>query len=277
MRYSNLHTHTVFSDGKNTMEENIRAAVEKNMLSLGFSDHSHTPCDLSYCMGKERYGEYLRELERWKKEAPLPIYAGLELDADSEDDLSPYDYIIASVHYLKVKGVCYPVDHEPWMQRDCIRDGFGGDTLAMLRCYYETLGDHVARVKPTFVGHFDLPAKFSAMPEEADAYRTLLTDAMQEILKLCPYIELNTGAMAKGIRKTPYPAPWLLDTVRDHGGRIVLSSDSHRAEHLTYWFDEAAELLKTHGIHQIYVFNGTGLDPVELEALRSNFAKSNLE
>lgn len=264
MRYSNLHTHTLFSDGKDTAEAYVRAAVEKNMLSLGFSDHSHTPCDLSYCMTKDRYGDYLRTLERLKREAPLPVYAGLELDADSRDDLSPYDFFIASVHYIKVKGACYPVDHEPWMQADCIREGFGGDVFAMVRAYFDTLGDHVARVRPTFVGHFDLPLKFSALPEELDAYRELAKGAMKEILKLCPYIELNTGAMSKGYRKTPYPAPWLLDTVRENGGRVVLSSDAHRPEHLTFWFDEAAALLKEHGIRQIHVFNGTGFDAAEI-------------
>ena len=52
MRYSNLHTHTSFSDGKADMDAFIREAQEKNMLSIGFSDHSYTPCDLTYCMKK---------------------------------------------------------------------------------------------------------------------------------------------------------------------------------------------------------------------------------
>ena len=63
MRYTNLHTHTTFSDGAHTIAENIASAVEKNMLSLGFSDHSFTPKDPLYCMRKERYGEYIDALE----------------------------------------------------------------------------------------------------------------------------------------------------------------------------------------------------------------------
>ena len=34
MRYSNLHTHSTFSDGKHTMEENVLSAIEKEREML---------------------------------------------------------------------------------------------------------------------------------------------------------------------------------------------------------------------------------------------------
>ena len=67
MRYVNLHNHTVYSDGINTMEENVLTALEKGMYALGFSDHSYTPCDESYCMKPEDYHPYLQELADLKK------------------------------------------------------------------------------------------------------------------------------------------------------------------------------------------------------------------
>ena len=42
MRYSNLHTHSTYSDGKYSLEENVLSAIEKQMRSIGFSDHSFT-------------------------------------------------------------------------------------------------------------------------------------------------------------------------------------------------------------------------------------------
>lgn len=260
MRYSNLHTHTVFSDGKHTMEENIGAAVEKNMLSLGFSDHSLTPVDSEYCLQRDTCDAYLQSIRALNETSSIPVYAGLELDAYSNDDVSAFDYIIASVHYLHRNGQLYPLDHNPQLLDKCIREAFGGDALNMVRCYCDTLGDHVAKVSPTFVGHFDLPAKFSTMPETDDRYQVIMADALKEIIKICPYIELNTGAISRGWRKTPYPADFLLEVVRDNGGRIVLGSDSHSKDHLTCWFDEAVALLKAHGIDCIHVFNGTGFD-----------------
>ena len=40
MTLQNLHTHTVFSDGKNTPEEMVLGAVRAGCTSLGFSEHS---------------------------------------------------------------------------------------------------------------------------------------------------------------------------------------------------------------------------------------------
>ena len=36
MRFSNLHTHTVFSDGAHTMRENVESAIQNNMLAAGY-------------------------------------------------------------------------------------------------------------------------------------------------------------------------------------------------------------------------------------------------
>ena len=260
MRYSNLHTHTVFSDGRHTMEENIAAAIEKNMLSLGFSDHSLTPVDSCYCIQRHAYGTYLQTIRRLNETSGIPVYAGLELDAYSEDDISVFDYVIASVHYLYRNNKYYPLDHNPDLLDHCIRDAFDGDTLDMVRCYCNTLGEHVAKTNPTFVGHFDLIAKFSTMPETDERYQTIMADALKEIIKICPYIELNTGAISRGWRQTPYPADFLLDVVRGNGGRIVLSSDSHDKDHLAFWFDEAVDLLKKKNIDSIWVFNGIGFE-----------------
>ena len=63
----NLHTHTTFSDGKHDPEANILSALDKNMCSLGFSDHSFTAPDTSYCMPKEQYAAYWQEIDELKK------------------------------------------------------------------------------------------------------------------------------------------------------------------------------------------------------------------
>ena len=136
MRYSNLHNHSDFSDGKHSLEENVLSALEKNMLSLGFSDHSFTACDPSYCMQKENYGAYLQEMRalREKYKDQIPVYTGLELDYYSQEDTSVFDYFLASVHYIIKNGVCYPIDHSAAQQRACIEEAFGGDVLAVAFC-----------------------------------------------------------------------------------------------------------------------------------------------
>ena len=266
MRYSNLHTHSVFSDGKHTLEENVLSAIEKGMCSLGFSDHSHTDCDLSYCMKTEQYDAYLQEIARLKKAYAhqIPLYAGLELDAYSQCDRERFDYLIASVHYLVLDGVCHPIDHSAQQQLDCMAQGFDGNVLAMAKAYYDLLTAHVEKTKPTFVGHFDVITKFSLMPVEDLKYQQIAGEALERVLRTCPYVEMNTGAISRGVRKTPYPSPELLEILRDKGGEVVLGSDSHHRDNLIFGFDGCVQTLKQMGFDHISVFNGKGFDPVEI-------------
>ena len=266
MRYSNLHTHTVYSDGKQTVEENIQAAIEKNMLSLGISDHSFTACDPSYCMRLEHYDAYYREITELKEKykAQIPVYLGLELDRYSDMPKEDYDYIIASVHYIVENGVTYPVDHSAQQQRYCIDEVCDGDVLIMAQKYFDLLTEHVIRTKPTFVGHFDVITKFSLMPEEDENYRRIAREALAKIIPHCPYLEVNVGGIVRRLRTTPYPADYLLDAIRELGGRILLSSDSHHIDNQIFRFDECVELLKEHGFTEIWMFNGKDFDPVAI-------------
>ena len=36
----NMHTHTVFCDGKNTVDEMVESAIKLGMKTLGFSGHA---------------------------------------------------------------------------------------------------------------------------------------------------------------------------------------------------------------------------------------------
>ena len=248
------------------MEDSIQSAIAKNMLALGFSDHSYTPCDESYCMQLKDYSPYLQEISQLKEryKGQISIYSGVELDYDSDPDTTAFDYCIASVHYIIRNGRTYPVDHSLAQQILCCEEAFGGDKLAFAKCYYDQLTDHVKRCKPTFVGHFDVITKFSYMPEEDPRYQEIAENALAEILKVCPYIEVNTGAIARKCKDTPYPARHLLQKMLLLGARPVLGSDSHQKENLIFGFDEAVQLLKEIGFSEIWQFNGKDFDAVTI-------------
>ena len=267
MRYSNLHNHSNFSDGKHSLEENVLSAIEKNMLSLGFSDHSFTACDTSYCMPLSRYDKYLETIARLKEKyrEQIPLFAGLELDYYSQADPSDYDYLLASVHYIVRDGVCHPIDHSPQQQLDCIRDAFHGSVLDMAKCYYDMLTEHVEKTRPAVVGHFDVITKFSLMPEEDEKYQTIAADALREILKYCPYVEMNTGAISRGYRVTPYPNPVLLKFIREQGGEIIINGDSHSADSLAQSFDTCEELAKAAGFDHVLRMRSFGMEEVGLK------------
>lgn len=266
MQYVNLHNHTVYSDGKNTVRENVEAAIRLGMGAIGFSDHSYTAIDERYCMMPDQYEVYEREIRAIAAEYEdrIPVYLGIELDYFSDMPTFATDYIIASVHYIVKDGAVHAIDSSPEKQMRCFEESFGGDRLAMARAYYENLTTHVRRTKSTLVGHFDVITKFSLIPEDDARYRDLARDALSEVVKYCPYVEINTGAISRGWRTTPYPQSYLLSHLKAIGGRPVLGADSHSIQHLTFGFDEAVELLRSYGFPSIFAFGKGGYEEVKI-------------
>ena len=102
MQDFNLHMHTTYCDGKDSAEAMTLAAIDEGLAAAGFSGHSFTPHDPSYCMSREGTQKYIEEISalREKYAGRIRLLLGTELDRYSDIDLSPYDYYIGSVHYI---------------------------------------------------------------------------------------------------------------------------------------------------------------------------------
>ena len=257
--YSNMHTHTVFSDGKNTVEETVISAIKKGMVSIGISDHGYTYFDTSYCIQKDDVAKYIAEVNRVKREYAdkIEVYLGVELDGLAYlDDRELYDYVIGDCHYIPTSHGYVAADLDKNSFLETLNVDYRGDQIALAKAYYELYVDCVTKVKPEILGHIDLITKYSVLDTSSKAYQDVAKEALRASLKVCPVIEMNTGAISRGYRKSPYPENFLLDEIRELGGKIILSSDSHSADSITCCFDECVELLKSRGFDSIVVFRG---------------------
>ena len=266
MRFSNLHTHSTFSDGKHSPEAIVQSAIEKNFISIGFSDHSYTACDESYCMRPVQYPAYHAELRalRDQYKAEIDVLIGLELDAYSVADRADYDYFIASVHYLCAGGDCYPIDHTRIQQEECIARLCGGRRIEMAKRYYDLVAEHVINCKPDVIGHFDVLTKFGLFDDAGDDYRRVAIEALDAAMKVCPVVEMNTGAISRKVRTVPYPQDFLLQRVLENGGEVILSADSHAKDTLDCCFAESVESLRKMGFDHIVYMDATGLHRQEI-------------
>ena len=52
--------------------------------------------------------------------------------------------------------------------------------------------------------------------------------------------------------------------ILNHGGKIIFSSDSHRADTLTGWFDDAAQFAKAIGFKSMMVLRNGKFEEVGL-------------
>lgn len=260
MRLQNLHTHSTYCDGKNTLRELAEEAVKKGFCTLGFSSHSFTEFDQSYCMKNE--SEYIRECAGLKEEYKdrLDILRGLELDYYSDAPKYPYDYLIGSVHYIYCRGEFFTVDESPQILEEAAKKYFGGDIMAICEKYYDTVADVVRKTDCDIIGHFDLITKFCEVKPglidlESQSYRKAVSRALDMLIDSGRIFELNTGAIAKGYRTLPYPSPEIVRRLADSGAKFTISSDCHKKEQLDFWFEDAKKYLVANGVKKVYLYN----------------------
>ncbi len=239
-----LHVHTTYSDGENTPEEMVVAAIKKSLKAIGFSDHSYTPFDRQYCMKKDDIENYAREISFLKEKyrEKIKILLGIELDFYSDLPKAQFDYVIGSVHYLKKDGVYIPIDESPEILKSACQEHFGGDIYKLTQEYYNTVSQICNKTGADIIGHFDLISKFNKdgqLFDESDPrYITSYISAADILLKSNKPFEINTGAISRGYKDQPYPSKQIIEYILSRGGRFILSSDSHSADTLCCGFSE---------------------------------------
>ncbi len=261
MMKQSLHVHTILDDGKNTMEEMVRAGIGAGLESMGFSGHSRLSFGADWTMLPESEKQYHREIKRLRDIYPeIRIYEGLELDLYSDIPDYSYEYIIGSVHNLYACGEYVSLDESRQILEEAIDRLFEGNSKAVAEAYFEEAG----RIKNAdIVGHFDLISKFNEKGDifrEAD-YMDAALFAMQKLAADNMIFEINTGAVSRGYRSMPYPSEKLLYELRKLDGRITVTSDAHEISGIAYGYDEAVYLAKQCGFDRIWLLSDDGFVP----------------
>lgn len=266
-----LHTHCTYCDGKDTPEQIIETAIEKGFGAVGFSSHSYTSFSSIYTLMAEQTEDYKKHITRLKSEYSdkIDIFLGLECDMLSDDrSLCGYDYLIGAVHSLKTDKGIAAFDRSQEAVQTIIDEHFDGDGMAYARSYFEHLSRLAGCGNFDILGHFDIITKHadnvSFFDENSKEYMKWATDAMDALSGKIPFFEVNTGAISRGYRKTPYPRPALIKELKARGFGAVITSDCHDRNHLDCRFDEAAELLKSCGFNEKYILTKDGWKAVAL-------------
>ncbi len=251
MRYFDLHVHTEFCDGYATAEEMVRAAIALGCPRIGLSSHAPMPYG-DYAMAAEREEDYIREILRLRAayRERIEVLLGLEVDLWSLPvKRERYDYIIGSCHSLSplVGGARVDVDGPIDELRAAIDRDFDGDPYAACEDYFTSVG-RLGVLRPDIIGHLDLIRKYNKggalFDEDHPRYLAAAHAAIDALLPLGAYFELNTGALARGYRETPFPAAPLLSYILNRGGKVILTGDAHRPENLCYEFERWEKYLE---------------------------------
>ncbi len=236
-----LHMHTIFSDGKNTPEEMVQEAIRRGLDTVGISDHSSGDPSGMTLEDSVRYREEIARLKR-KYAGQIRVLCGLERDYMT-DDFADYDYTIGSVHWLSMPdGHHISIDWTAEKLRAGAGKYFGGDMIALAEAYYATVSRVVEVTRCDIIGHFDLVTKFIEVDPSFDLRDPRYVRAWQRaadiLLQTGKTFEINTGAISRGYRTDPYPAAEIRQYIRDHGGKMILSSDAHQKENICFQFEK---------------------------------------
>ncbi len=268
---SDCHVHTHYCDGTGEPEEFVSRALRIGLCTLGFSAHSPLPYPNSYAMPASAVSSYLSEIHALKQRyrGQIEILTGMEFDLDTRSVPVGVDYLIGSVHQLHPGGRIYALDDTPEILSSCF-ESYGNDVNRFTRAYFDAVTELCLRPEITFVGHFDLITKFfrtrPLFPPDHPDFLANAERAIRTLTRERPGLvfEVNTGAMSRCGNPYPYPSPSLLPILRRYGVPLMLCSDAHRPDGLTFAFDRATALLRTYGYTSLMRLSSYGFIPYSI-------------
>jgi putative hydrolase len=103
--FADYHTHTIYSHGKGTIEDNVKAALEKGLEEIAITDHG--PNHILFGIKKENFRKIRDEIYRINEKYPqIKVLMGVEAnlislegDIDVPDELMKYlDILLLGYH-----------------------------------------------------------------------------------------------------------------------------------------------------------------------------------
>ncbi|MDR0448178.1 MAG: histidinol-phosphatase [Treponema sp.] len=285
MKWSCLHTHTNFCDGKADIETMCETAYAKGFESIGFSSHApilkKTGIRTKSSIKEKRLDEYIDRVLKARKywNGKLSVYLGLEVDyvhglcgpADADIQALPLDYIIGAVHFcsLPKKNEFFSVDESPENFRLGLEQ-FDNDGYAFCEAYYNIYNNMINAGAYDILAHLDLIKKnndlFRFFTPGDSRYTGLLkktvnliaaarTDAEKNGVSV-PVVEVNTGGMNRGYSSEPYPSRDTLKLLAEQNVPLVLSADAHTPDQLGKNYEAAMKEMKEAGYTGMAFFAG---------------------
>lgn len=260
---SDFHLHSSYSgDSQADMEDMIKKAISLGFKDISFTEHmdldfpvtEETPAGMFEC-NVDSYLYHLLTL-RNKYVNDINIRFGLELGMQphlvrqnvkiaKEHD---FDFVIGSIHV--VDGMEVYTD-SPFFENISEEDAY--------RKYFEAVYENL-RSYSNFdvVGHLDYVIRYGKNMDKDysyDKYSDIIDKILTRIIDREKGIELNTGAIAYGLKEMN-PCLDILKKYKQLGGELItIGSDAHKPEDMGRGFDKAEAILKEAGFEYYTVYD----------------------
>lgn len=271
MQNFNLHTHSIYSDGKSQPREIVEEAVRQGLMTLGFSEHSPLPFDNNFSVKEADMPCYVAEITQLKEEfkGKIDLYCGLEADyltGVSEPfavtkERYHLDYLIGGVHLVGQSAnpdEIWFIDGPKWEVYDeGLQKFFDGDIRRAVRRFYEQSNEMIENEQFDIIAHFDkikMHNRERYFREDELWYRKLALETLDLIREKGLVMEINTRGIYKKRYNGFYPSPWLMEEACKMGVPAIISADAHHFSEITLEFAAAEEALKKAGYRSVVNF-----------------------
>lgn len=264
---ASYHCHSRFDDGHGELEDYVRAALRKDLRTLGFAGHAPLPFSSDWTISPAALPEYLQTARRLQSafRDKIELLVGLEVDFIPEI-ISPtaarirslnLDFTVGSVHFMGrlADGRLWTADGPPEELERGVAESFGGDVRAAVEEYYRLMTAMVSTAPPDIIGHFDLIKKNNRsaeyFSEEEPWYRAAVRRTLEAVAASPSILEINTGGIVRGTSGSLYPSEWILLECLNREIPVMINSDAHRPEQLDGYYGEATAILKGVGFREL--------------------------
>ena len=244
---TDAHMHSSFSyDAQVCPEEMVKAAIEKGLKAVCFTDH-YDKDDDQWGEGEQIFDvdQYFQEMTRLraKYQSRTELRIGVELGLQPHlaeyykkfVPQYPFDMVIGSVHSVHGMDPAAKKLFEGKTDAEVYRETFE-ETLTDIRHFHDF----------DVVGHLDYVVRYGKSREKEYSYRMFADEIdaiLKEIIAHGKGIELNMAGLKYGL-PFAHPHPDILKRYRELGGEIItIGADGHKPEHIAWEFDRAADIL----------------------------------
>jgi len=259
-----FHLHSTGSDGKLTPEEVVNNSIKAGVKYMCFTDHYPVSEEVTSWMKGFHSEEYCAEVQRLQKKysKKIKIAFGAEIDwlenyaswTKKEIGKKKYDFILGSVHFLKLKNGKYRQFYSLDRVNELVKEY--GSIKALVHEYYSQLRKMVKSGMFDCIAHMDLIKMFnensSLFSEEEQWYKEEVLESLEAISSSKMAIEINMSGLKKPVQ-LQYPSIWILKEANLRGIPITIGSDSH--DHGERNLHIADKLAKEAGYNSIVIFN----------------------
>ncbi len=256
-----LHTHTSYGHGSNTVFEMFLAGQNKGLTIHGFSEHSPRPLGYNYT---KEYREHLEKFfpnyvsevqELVQKHKNVKVLFGLELDWLGKEQAFmqecalayDYDYLIAGLHFLDTWGFDDQQAHWDKLLESEKFKFYTDYYTAMIKMADSKLFNILAH--PDLIKIFSVTSFHKWLPNNLN----LVEDALLAAKEADMAMEISSAGLRKPCAEI-YPCQPIMEIAAKIQIPISFASDGHCVNTIGYGFDILDDYAKEYGYKECVYF-----------------------